>query len=54
MPLVLISDVYSKKPNNWNSLFKSFFLMPVPVSSTYTSSTPFFALLTTLINGSSS
>ena len=50
MPLGLISSVYSKNPNKQNIFSRSFSLIPMPVSSTWISKTPFFASLTTFAN----
>ena len=46
MPFVFISLVASRNPNNLNNFPKSSFLIPVPVSITYTSNIPCYASLT--------
>ena len=43
IPYVFISLVASRNPNNLNNFPKSSFLIPVPVSITYTSNIPFSA-----------
>ena len=54
IPFVFNYYVDSKKPNNLNNFYWSFYLIPMPVSSTIISTTPYLAFSTILIKFCSS